>query len=149
MLKIVVLRLVVLWACPLAKASGSGFPLLLIAGGGLKDGVESIKLQGMTAEAVTMCSIEPVACVLLHRFKFAVLYQWGILALEEWIASSRTNYFTIHSKDWAVASMEKWQEVDLKTHMKAPTKALASYVAQLDPSCLECGSGNNFAYARP
>jgi hypothetical protein len=115
-----------------------------IAGGGLEGSLELETLRGMSAEVIMTCSIEPVACLLLHRFRWAVLYQFGVLVLEEWLATSRTNYFSIHSKEWAASMLEKWDTVDVKRHMKTHIKTLASYVSQLDPDCLECGTGAQY-----
>lgn len=120
-----------------------------IAGGGLSGDTEGTTLFGIRAEVVVMCSLEPIACILFKRFRFVMLYQFGCLVLEEWIASPRTNYFTLHSKEWAVAQLEKWETVDLKDHMKMPLKTLAAYVSQLDPHCLECGTGTTYAHVHP
>lgn len=120
-----------------------------IAGDGLLNGSATTALQGIRAEVVLLCSIEPVVCILFSRFKFALLYQWGVLALEEWIATPRTNYFAIHSKEWAIATLQKWNEVDLPKHMKLATEQLAGFLAKLDPDCLECGKGASYTHGHP
>ena len=120
-----------------------------IAGGGLLGETEGTTLQGIMPEVVLLCSIDPVACLLLKRFRFAVLYQFGILVLEEWLATSRLNYFAIHSKEWAAASLELWNTVELPRHMKTNTHTLASFISQLDPDCLECGTGGTYTHAHP
>lgn len=118
-----------------------------IAGSGLLNGSETDALQGIRAEVVLMCSIDPVACILLKRYRFAVLYQTGILILQEWDASDRTNYFTLHSKEWAQTQAEQWNMVDLPRHMKTANEHLVAFIRNLDPSCLTCGNGPNYASA--
>lgn len=120
-----------------------------IAGSALYDGAETDVLQGIRAEAVLLCSIEPVLCLLLSRFRWAMLYQWGILVLEEWLASPRTNYFTIHSKAWAADKVEQWNMIDLPRAMKSNIQSLASFISQLDPDCLTCGKGPGYANSHP
>lgn len=117
-----------------------------LAGGGLVGETEGTTLQGIRAEVTMVCSLLPVACVLLKRFKWAVLYQAGILILQEWGATPRTNYFSIHSKEWAVATMEEWNTIELPRAYKTHAGTLASYVSQIDPDCLECGTGASYGY---
>lgn len=106
-------------------------------------------MYGIRPEVALLCSIDPVACVMLKRFRFAVLYQWGILVLEEWLASPRTNYFTIHSKEWAIGAIEQWNTVELPRYMKGPSEKLAHFVSNLDPDCLKCGSGAHYVTSHP
>ncbi len=120
-----------------------------IAGGGLLGKNEVEKLRGIRAEVVALCSVVPVACLLLRRFRMALLYMVGVQILHEWLGSPRTNYFAIHSKEWAVSTMEKWEKEDVPRNMKLEIKTLASLVGQLDPGCLECGVGPNYGYAHP
>jgi hypothetical protein len=120
-----------------------------IAGGGWDGTTELTTLLGIRAEVVVMCSLEPIACILMKRFRWAVLYQFGALVLQEWLASSRVNYFSIHSKDWAAASLEKWESVDIPKHMKPHLKTLAAYVSQMDEHCIECGVGVVYAHSHP
>lgn len=120
-----------------------------IAGGGLLGDTEVTALHGIRAEVVLLCSLDPVACVLLKRFRFAVLYQWGILVLEEWLATSRTNYFSIHSKDWARDTIDQWNTIELPRHMKTSAETLASFISQLDPDCLNCGTGASYTHGLP
>lgn len=120
-----------------------------IAGGGLSGETESATLRGIKPEVVLICSIDPVVCILLKHFRFAVLWQFGCLVLQEWIASPRTNYFTIHSKEWAAATLEMWMTIELPRAMKDPTKYLAHFISQLDPGCLICGEGANYSHAHP
>lgn len=121
-----------------------------IAGSGLEGKFAEVDaLRGIRAEAVATCTIDGVACILLRKFRFAMLYQFGILALEEWLASPRTNYFTIHSKEWALDTLEKWSKFDLPRHMKTNIKTLAHYVSQLDPDCLDCGTGATYTNVHP
>lgn len=115
-----------------------------ITGTGLLGTNETTALQGIRAEVVTMCSLDPVACILLKRYRFAVLYQFGILLLQEWDASDRTNYFTLHSKEWAQAQAEQWNMIDLPRHMKTANDQLVHFIRNLDPDCLTCGTGPNF-----
>lgn len=119
---------------------------LHLAGGGLLDDTEGTALQGMRAEVTLVCSLLPVACVLLKRFKWAVLFQAGILILQEWGATSRTNYFSIHSKEWAVNTMEEWNTIELPRAFKTHASTLASYVSQIDPECLNCGTGASYTH---
>lgn len=120
-----------------------------ISGTGLLNGASTDELQGMRAEVVMLCSIDPVLCILLKRYRFAVLYQWGVLVLQEWLASPRTNYFTIHSRDWAAGTVELWEKVELPRALKAQNSTLAHFVSQLDPECLTCGSGAHYGYSHP
>lgn len=112
-----------------------------ISGSGLLASAETDELQGIKAEVITVCSIMQAACMLLGRYKWAVLYQVGILICDEWDASDRANYFTLHSKEWARAQSEKWNMIDLPRHMKTSNNQLLALVRNLDPKCLECGTG--------
>lgn len=120
-----------------------------IAGGGMEGENEISTLKGIRPEVVLVCSLDPVACILMNHFRVAAKWLLGIELLREWIASPRTNYFTLHSEEWAVAALQEWNTIEFPRAMKAPTNTLAHFISQLDPGCLRCGAGANYAHAHP
>lgn len=115
-----------------------------IAGGGLVGSTETTILQGMRAEVVLLCSIDPIACILLKRYKWAVAFQAGILVLQEWGPSDRANYFTLHGREWAKETADGWNLVELPRAMKTNNETLVAFLRNMDPTCLTCGSGPSY-----
>lgn len=120
-----------------------------LRGRGLYDGTETDVLQGVVGEAMVDCRLSAIGCLLMRRMRLPLLYQWGILVLEEWLASSRANYFTIHSKEWAAWQVEQWKTVDMPRLMKSSLEPLAAFIRGVDPGCFTCGSGAKYANTHP
>ena len=86
--------------------------------------------------------------MLLRRLRWAVLYQFGVEVLDEWLATSRMNYMGIHGKEWAAEKRPEWQnEVEVKLEQQAPH--LATLIEKLSPECTRCGRGLTLGYAVP
>lgn len=112
-----------------------------IAGSALYGGDETEVLQGLRCEILALCSIEPVACILLNRFRHAVLYQWGVLIFEEGILGPRVNPWVTHTKEERAFFIEQWNTIEIPRYVKTGSTGLAAFIAKLDPDCLECGTG--------
>lgn len=119
-----------------------------ISGVGLLKGEEVDAVQGIGAQVVVTCAFERALCMLLQRLRWAVLYQFGVEVLDEWLATSRMNYMGIHGKEWAEAKRPEWmQEVEIKLEQQAPH--LATLIEKLSPECTRCGRGLSYGYALP
>lgn len=119
-----------------------------IAGVGLLKDAEVDVAQGIGAQVVVTCAFDRALCMLLRRLRWAVLYQFGVEVLDEWLATSRMNYMGIHGKEWAAEKRPEWQnEVEVKLEQQAPH--LATLIEKLSPECTRCGRGLTLGYAVP
>lgn len=126
--------------------TGGAFKMIKAAG--LKDGVESEVLQGITADVAVTCDPMAAVCMFAPHIKVPIFYATVIKVLENWEATGRMNFFAQHKQEWVAQQWEylvnrKYPEVwDLHS------KGLAKYLAELDPICITCGTGTTYGYSR-
>lgn len=115
---------------------------------GYSNGTETTELYGIAARISVECAIEKALCLVLHHLKMPILYRLGIELLKEWEASSRMNFMTIHSKDWAKEKRAEWEEITYPRLMNSLLPGVGVWLKRVDKNCLNCG-GLTYGYSHP
>lgn len=117
-----------------------------LAAAGVLAGVESTtEAHGIVAEVQAVCSFPSARCLLMMEYRWAILYQFGVEVCEEWEATPRMNFLGIHGKPWAIEKKKEWGEKVASIVAQKASKA-ASFLAQLSPKCVKCGTGVHHGY---
>lgn len=96
---------------------------------------------GLAVRGAIRCSFDLLACSLLDGLKMPFLWLLGAEVLKESASSERTNYFTIHGKEWALEKIEEWTAKAEKQIINTLFPML-ELLNREDPYCVQCGGVN-------
>jgi len=114
---------------------------------GYIDGNSSTEAYGFIPVLSIECVQEKAICTILHQVSQGVLYACGVAVLQEWQASDRLNYLSLHSDDWVAAKIEEWNAKAEHFYITNST-SINKFIQRVDPICYVCNE-TTIAYAKP
>lgn len=117
-----------------------------LSGRALHADTETDKLQGITAEVSIGCDLSNAICLIAKPLRVPIFFATVMKVLENWEATPRMNFFAHHQKEWAEKTYANLVNKQYPTAWDLHSKGLARYLEQLDPVCVDCGSGNAGGY---
>lgn len=104
---------------------------------GVKEGNKTNHLWGIQPVFSILCDVERMICHYRHYFRFAALYKWGVEMLNEWQASDRLNFLTLHSDEWAVNKKMELEEISYPEQLDNGVKRLIQSLRKEDKYCFD------------
>lgn len=117
-----------------------------ISGRGLTAAGETDAVQGISANVALTCDIAPAVCLLATRLKVPIFYATVMQILRNWEATPRMNFYAQHKAEWLEREWHRLSEERYPQAWDLHAKGLARFASQLDPLCVDCGTGTRLVY---
>lgn len=96
---------------------------------------------GIMMRAGLQCSLDQLLCNAKEYLKYPILHLLGSKLMHEIVASERVNFFTVYSKEWAMAKAEELKQKGVQgisTYLDANLNTLSS----IAKDCFKCNSSS-------
>lgn len=108
---------------------------------------KSTTAWGFVPDLCLECDEDRMTCSILHYVKQGALYHAGADILEEWITSTRLNFLTLYSQEWAAAKIDEWRAKAQHLGL-SQINGIERHIKRVDPNCFVCADTSH-GYIKP